>query len=96
MGSGNLDGITSQYAQDAILFRFDSRFVGRPAIRNCYSLYLAKDPKILDVIAYTDSHEMLSYRAAIEVEGRRLDSYGIWIVIDGFIWRQFEGLTNGP
>jgi len=96
IGSGDLDGITSQYALDAILLRFDSTFVGREAIRQCYSLYLAKKPKFLEIIAYTDSQEMLSYRAAIEIEGRRLNSYGMWIVKEGVIWRQFEGLARDP
>jgi len=92
----DLEGLTGQYSEDAILLRFDTESVGQQAIRQFFASYLETDPQVLTVDAYTEADEMLSYQSTMSVDGAEVRTYGIWIVRDGKIWRQFAGAIGSP
>ncbi|MGI9192992.1 MAG: nuclear transport factor 2 family protein [Actinomycetota bacterium] len=93
--SRDLGGLVGQYLEDAILLRFDAESAGRPAISEFFAGYLAKNPEVMSIDAYSEADEMLSYQATMLVGGDEIRTYGMWIVRNGKIWRQFAGLIEG-
>ena len=92
----DLDGLADQYCDDAILLRFDAESVGKRAIREFYKGYLEREPETLSIDAYTEAEEMLSYKSKIVLGGKQIKTYGIWIVRNGKIWREFAGVAGEP
>ncbi len=92
--AGDLDGLLDQYDEDAVLVRFDGVVRGREALREFFAGYLAGAPRIRSVDAYAEADDTLSYRATLETAGGDVQSYGVFVLRGGRIWRQVAGVSG--
>lgn len=94
----DLDGLMAQYDEDAVVLRFDRSARGLDEIRSLFAEYVARGPRVRSVDSYAAADDMLSYQATMEIGGADVRTYGILVLRDGKIWRQFAGIlpSNTP
>jgi ketosteroid isomerase-like protein len=85
---GDLDGLMSHYADDAIMVRADRVAAGRDAIEALFRDYLALNPAIIGLDAARAQDDTIVYVAGIRVAGRDRRATGALVLRDGLIWRQ--------
>jgi hypothetical protein len=90
--AGDLEGLLGQYHEDAVLLRFDRTVVGKPALREHFSAWLAGSPAFKEVLQIAASEDLISYQAVVEQGGEELRAYGAFWTRGERIARQVSGL----
>jgi hypothetical protein len=88
----DLEGLLGQYHEDAVLLRFDRTVAGKAALREHFTAYLARRPKVKEVTQIADTDDLVSYQAVLEVGGEEVRSYGAMWLRGERIARQVNGL----
>lgn len=96
--SGDVDGLVDQYDEEATVLRFDMSARGHDEIRSLFTDYVARGPRLKSLDSYTESSDMLSYQATMELGGSPVRTYGVFVLRRGKIWRQVAGIlpSNAP
>jgi hypothetical protein len=84
----NLDAVLENYAEDAVLIRFDAVARGIDELRVALGEYLTQQPRTLKLNNLQATDEVLFYEADMSVGGQETKAYGTLTVKDGKIWRQ--------
>jgi hypothetical protein len=90
--AGDLEGILGQYHEDAVLLRFDRTVVGKAALREHYSAWLAGRPVVHEVLQVAAGDDLLSYQAVVEQGGDEVRAYGAFWTRGERIAREVSGL----
>ncbi len=89
--AGDVDGLLARYHEDAVLLRTNVVVRGRAAIRELFTRYLDPPPRIVSVDGFNAADDSIVYHATLAgPQGERRD-YGVLVLRDGKIWRQFAG-----
>ena len=94
--AGDLDGLMTQYADDATLVRADLQAVGRDAVRDVMTPYLARGPRVASVESVAESADTIVYVATLDVGGALSTAVGTFVLREGLIWRQTAALVPRP
>jgi hypothetical protein len=90
--AGDLEGILGQYHEDAVLLRFDRTVVGKAALREHYSAWLAGRPAVHEILQVAAGDDLLSYQAVVEQGGDEVKTYGAFWTRGERIAREVSGL----
>jgi hypothetical protein len=78
--AADLEGVLGQYHEDAVLLRFDRTVAGKAALREHYAAYLARRPRVAEVLQLAATDDLVSYQAVVEVGGEEVRSHGaLWL-----------------
>jgi hypothetical protein len=91
----DLEGVLSNYRDDAVLVRFDAVGRGKTELRTMLGEYLALRPQTLNLVALQASDDVISYEADMSIGGNAVKTYGTLVLRDGKIWRQ-TAIIAGP
>lgn len=89
----NLDAVLENYAEDAVLIRFDAVARGIDELRVALGEYLTQKPRTLKLNNLQATDDVLFYEADMSVGGAETKAYGTLAVRDGKIWRQTAVFT---
>lgn len=90
----DLEALMTNYADDAVLVRFDGSANGIGAIRKGLQEYLALRPEVLSIRDYTQTDDVIFYRASMRLAGQPENAFGTLVIRNGKIWRQTAGFGN--
>jgi hypothetical protein len=88
----DLEGLLGQYHEDAVLLRFDRTVAGKAALREHFTAYLARRPRVKEVTQIAETDDLVSYQAVLEIAGEEVRSYGAMWLRGERIARQVNGL----
>jgi hypothetical protein len=88
----DLEGLLGQYHEDAVLLRFDRTVAGKAALREHFTAYLARGPRVKEVTQIAETDDLVSYQAVLEIAGEEVRSYGAMWLRGERIARQVNGL----
>jgi hypothetical protein len=92
----DLEGLLGQYHEDAVLLRFDRTVTGKAALREHFTAYLARRPRVKEVTQIADTDDLVSYQAVLDIGGEEVRSYGAMWLRGERIARQVNGLFPMP
>lgn len=87
----DLDGLMSNYADDAVLVRFDGSAAGLDEVRAGFKEYLAMEPEVVEIRDYAQTDDVIFYRASMKLGGQPEHAFGTLVLRDDKIWRQTAG-----
>jgi hypothetical protein len=88
----DLEGLLGQYHEDAVLLRFDRTVAGKAALREHFTAYLARRPRVKEVTQIAETDDLVSYQAVLEIAGEEVRGYGAMWLRGERIARQVNGL----
>jgi ketosteroid isomerase-like protein len=91
LAARDIDKLMENYNDDAVLVRFDTTAVGIDAVRKELEGYLAMNPEVIELKEYTESDDVIFYRATMRLGGQVENGYGTLVLRNGLIWRQTAG-----
>jgi len=92
--AGDLDGLLSQYADDAKLVRFDRTISGKEDLREFFAGYLAAIApfKLVSTDKYTQTDDAIFFEATVSAGGNEVKVYDVFMLEGGLITHHFPGL----
>lgn len=82
------EAMLANYAEDAVLLRFDGVTSGRAELHAMCTGYLAQVPKLVELTNYTETADTIFYEAVMTLNGQPKQTIGTMVLRDGQIWRQ--------
>ena len=91
--AGDLDGLITQYADDAQLVRFDKTISGKEALHEFFAGYLAHIApfKLVSTDRYTETDDAIFFEATVSANGNTLRIYDVFTLSNDKISRHFAG-----
>lgn len=88
--------IVNNYTEDAELLSFTNHIVGRAALIEYFTGYIAQLGyiKLISTDKYTETDDSMFFEATMEVAGGIAEVYDVFVMQDGKIRRHFTGLRG--
>lgn len=92
--SGDLDALMNQYAEDAVLVRFDKTISGKANIREFMKGYLETlgSFKLISTDKFTETDDAIFFEATVLSDNGQVQVYDVFMLRDGKITHQFAGV----
>jgi hypothetical protein len=94
--SGDIDGLMSQYHDDAILIGFDLTVRGAAALRTHMEGYLAHlgSLRLVSTDKFTGTEDSIFFEATVDTDLGRARVYDVFMLRDGRATHQFTGVLS--
>jgi len=92
----DLDGIMSQYTDDAVMLRFEGPIIGKAALRKHFEGYLAflGTFELISTDKYVEAEDSLFFEATVHTATLEARVYDAFMLRDGQAYRHFTGLLG--
>ncbi len=94
--AGNVEGIVTQYHDDAVIVGFDFTVRGREAIRRHFEGYLGRlgEMRVRSVDKFTEVDEGIFFEATVDTTPGEARVYDVFLLRDGRATQHFTGVTS--
>ncbi len=92
----DIDGLMSQYHEDAVLVGFDFTVRGHDAIREHLEAYLQRlgRLRLVSTDKFTETEDSIFFEATIETQLAEAKVYDVFMLRDGKATHQFTGVIS--
>ena len=92
--TGDLDALMQQYADEAVLVRFDKTVIGKANIREFMKGYMETlgSFKLMSTDKFTETNDAIFFEATVLSDHGQAQVYDVFMLRDGKITHQFAGV----
>ena len=92
----DIDGLMTQYADDAVLVSFDNQIRGKQAMHEYMRSYLQRlgTLRLLSTDKFTETPDSIFFEATIQTTGGIARVYDVFMLRDGKATHHFTGLLS--